>query len=716
MSSGPHPAPAANIGLARVIDHTGAAARLVASTGSQLQQAIEDYALHVGEALGVDSLILSTWSAGQADYRARVEWYRAGFHCVVAQRSGDHLFGQFPWFAHELSRQGYFILTDATDLPEHANAERRHLERTGRRAMVSSNDLGPDGSCVTLTVSQHVQARDWTPQDVKDVRVATSLLASALRRLDREGRSKFDFRQLFRNEFRALAVIDASCERLLAVNDEFARLHGYEAAAMAGESLRTISPERNTPHAMAAVSKLRELGHYVFDVLHRRTDGSVFPCRVDARWIEPDGASGAYLVVVTDLADLTDLTSAGATPSRSAGRAGSGPVGQNAELQSLGLLAGGIAHDFNNLLVGILGNAELARIHMPEESVGARALDDLRAAATRASGLANQMLAYAGKRRLKPEPLDLRHELQEMGRVLSGSLHKNAAIRMECDDAVVVVADATHTRQILMNLIVNASDAMAAQDESGEIVLRAGRVSGVEDAALDVSFIANASAQFVYLEVEDHGCGMSETVRSRIFDAFFTTKVSGRGLGMATLLECVRQHAGGVSVRSTEGEGTTIRVYLPDAAAHGEQVDRPRQRRLRLSAPRSGNVLIAEDEAVVRKLVRRLLERRGLTVVEAANGVEARELLNGDLEFAFAMVDVSMPQMDGITLINSLPATNHTPVVLMSGYTSEDISLRRSEDRTVIFLQKPFEAWELDEVVDRFVGEGSVEPGADVVE
>ncbi|HMA92796.1 MAG TPA: ATP-binding protein, partial [Polyangiaceae bacterium] len=234
------------------------------------------------------------------------------------------------------------------------------------------------------------------------------------------------------------------------------------------------------------------------------------------------------------------------------------------KLESLGVLAGGIAHDFNNLLTSILGNAELALCELPVGHPACSYLDDVEIVGRRAADLCRQMLAYSGKGRFVVQSVAINDLVREMDHLLSVSVGKKTSLTYQlARDLPCVMADVTQVRQIVMNLVTNASEAIA--HEGGAIVVSTGVIDCDEGCFKDVvrDNTTHAPGRYVYLEVRDDGCGMDRETVEKIFDPFFSTKFTGRGLGLPAVLGIVRGHQGALRVRSTVGHGTTIQILLP---------------------------------------------------------------------------------------------------------------------------------------------------------
>jgi two-component system, cell cycle sensor histidine kinase and response regulator CckA len=375
------------------------------------------------------------------------------------------------------------------------------------------------------------------------------------------------------------------------------------------------------------------------------------------------------------------------------------------KLESLGVLAGGIAHDFNNLLVGILGNTSLALMDVGPESELHEILHDVETAALRAAELTKQMLAYSGRGRFVVRPLDVSALVEEMAHLLQSSISKRAALRFDfAPDVPTVEADATQLRQVVMNLITNASDAL--NGENGEIVLRTS-VCWADREALHSPYLDYEPEPGAYalLEVSDTGIGMTAETLQRIFDPFFSTKFTGRGLGLAATLGIVRGHRGTISVESAPGEGTTFRVYLPlalDGARDGAASSGREATDAGLPHPvAAGVALVVDDDPTVSGVARQMLERRGFEVIVAADGREGLAHFHQRRgELRLALVDLTMPRMGGEELVDAIRAVDGAlPVVLMSGYSEGEVAGRFPPSVVSACIQKPFRFEELDAVL-----------------
>lgn len=363
---------------------------------------------------------------------------------------------------------------------------------------------------------------------------------------------------------------------------------------------------------------------------------------------------------------------------------------QTQKLESLGVLAGGIAHDFNNLLVGVLGHAQLALQDLPANSPVRRNLGGIEKAARRAASLCRQMLTYAGKGSITTEPIDLRETVEEMGELLSASIPKSIELRYDFSGTLPAIeADASQIRQVVMNLITNAAEAIG---EHGAIEIT-GRAVERDRAELAFSYVGEGleAGKYVELVVSDDGCGMDEETRERLFEPFYSTKFAGRGLGLAAVLGIVRSHGGAIKVESKPGYGTTIRLLL--AAFEGQVVETSASLQVSSSWRGTGTVLVVDDEEAARDVASLLLERAGFCVLTAGDGVEALEVLERHDEIVCVLLDLTMPRMDGTETYRRLRSLgSQVSVILCSGYPAQQTVERFEGLGLAHILEKPYTA------------------------
>lgn len=374
------------------------------------------------------------------------------------------------------------------------------------------------------------------------------------------------------------------------------------------------------------------------------------------------------------------------------------------KLESLGVLAGGIAHDFNNLLMAILGNADLALLSLPPASPARHNLEEIVRASQGAADLCGQMLAYSGKGRFVVGRHDLSRIVREMTQMLEVSVSKKASLRYAfAEELPAVEADETQIRQIIMNLITNASESLG--EASGLISIKSG-VRECDRATLSESYLDDhlPEGKYVYLEVSDTGCGMDPETSGKIFDPFFTTKFTGRGLGLAAVLGIVRGHKGAIKVHSRPGKGTTFTILLPAV----EQGPKRQQQRPGLKIPLRGPgvVLLIDDDPIVREVGSQMLERLGFQVLSAEDGRKGLEVFKiKRSEIDCVILDLTMPEMDGEEAFYELRRIqNDVPVILSSGYNEQDVIQHFAGQGLAGFVQKPYTLAKLGETLSRILG------------
>ncbi len=457
--------------------------------------------------------------------------------------------------------------------------------------------------------------------------------------------------------------------------EEMMGRHLFDFMDAAGRAIATV----NLARRKSGISE-----HHEFKL--QRKDGSdVWTIMATNPVLDGEGAYAGAMALVTDLTERRELEAR---------------VLQAQKLESLGVLAGGIAHDFNNILVGILGNAGLALMDTPEEAPVTPLLEDIQEAAHRLSDLTRQMLAYSGKGRFVVERIDVGSLVTEARHLLSAVVSKNATLALSLgSEPLYVEGDAAQIRQVVMNLVTNASDAV--HDRGGTVRLSTG-VVWADHERLRSTFLAEplAEGEYVFLVVEDDGVGMTPPVRERIFDPFFTTKFTGRGLGLAAVLGILRAHRGAVRVESEEGRGSRFEVLLPRTARPERSA--VSEREIPAAAIELGGVvLVADDEPRVRDMARRLLESAGFEVLVACDGVEAVEIAEREgARLTLALVDLTMPRLGGEEVFRRLQTLRpELPVVLSSGYDEHETTSRFATGALAGFLQKPWSPVELNRVV-----------------
>jgi PAS domain S-box-containing protein len=440
-------------------------------------------------------------------------------------------------------------------------------------------------------------------------------------------------------------------------------IFGYTAAEAIGQPMSILVTPDRLHEESDILERIRHGGRVKnFETVRIRKDGKQIHVSIT---VSPVRNAGGAIMAISHIArDITERKDF------------EEQMRQTQKLESLGVLAGGLAHDFNNLLTGIMGNASLALDELHDADRSRTRLDEVLHASERAALLIRQMLAYAGKGRFVVERLDLAAQVREIVPLLRTSIAKLVELELRLEDALPPVeADPSQVQQLIMNLALNGAEAIENGPGTVTITVR--------------SRVTDAERQ-VLLEVRDTGIGMTDEVKARIFDPFFTTKFTGRGLGLAAVMGIIRAHRGTVSVTTAPGRGTTFTVVLPAASSAPEQANAPTESDLR----GYGNVLVVDDEELVRNMAKFTLERYGYTVETACDGRDALDKFGarpGD--FAAILLDLTMPVMHGEDALRAIrELRSEVPVILSSGYTEADAKHRFDSLSPAGFLQKPYTA------------------------
>ena len=489
-------------------------------------------------------------------------------------------------------------------------------------------------------------------------------------------RSEEKFRMVSETLSEGLWLVDKNAKTTY-VNPFMARMLGYEPEEMTGRHLFEFMGERERVACEENLMRRKAGIEEVHDFVFKHKLGHNVLTLIKTNPIFDD--NGDYSGAVGAVSDLTER------------RRFEHQVRQTQKLESLGVLAGGIAHDFNNLLMGVLGNADLALDDLSPSAPARPAVEEIITAARRAADLCRQMLAYSGKGKFVVQLIDLSELVTEMVNLLEVSISKTAVLKLElAPDLPPIEADATQIRQIVMNLLTNASEAIGSR--SGVIAIKTGAIDCTEEYLADTFTDEGLTVgTYVFLEVSDTGCGMSDETLSRIFDPFFSTKFTGRGLGLAAVLGIVRGHHGAIKVYSEVGKGSSFKALFP--AISGEAEDITSNPSVIQRWQGSGTVLLVDDEETVRAVGKRMLKKLGFEVLLAAHGREAIEVIKEKgADIVCVLLDLTMPHLDGEETFRQLRSLMpHLPVVLTSGYNEQDVIHRFSGKGLAGFIQKPYQ-------------------------
>ena len=501
------------------------------------------------------------------------------------------------------------------------------------------------------------------------------------------------FRNAMNHVDEAIMISDADSGRFLDVNQTACRMLGYSCDELLEMTINDIqvgydiearrhwmeqNPDRNAEGDL-----------FVTEGRYRRKDKSIVPVEVSSNFQQ----IGEEAVLVTIARDLTEKKALEKERRELELR-----IQSAQKLESLGVLAGGIAHDFNNLLVGVLGNANLLLEKMDADSPLRKHVIQIEAAAARASELTNQMLVYSGKARFKLGPVDINALVREMTGLLEAAIGKRSRFSFHPGEHLpLVVGDREQLKQVILNLVTNAAEAQ--HSDAGMVTLRTG-VTNADRAYLLTTHLTGelGNGPFVYIEVIDTGAGMDGETLSKVFEPFYTTKFSGRGLGLPATLGIVRGHHGAIKIESDPGIGTTVSVLIPVADDQAQLSLLDQLTEPQAPAKREANmILVIDDDEAVRIVTEEALTRRGFEVVAIADGETGVSTYRETHSvLAAVLLDRTMPDFDGARVFQALREIDPAvPVIMMSGHPEEDAVGQMSTQGLAGFLHKPFRVTEL---------------------
>jgi two-component system cell cycle sensor histidine kinase/response regulator CckA len=468
--------------------------------------------------------------------------------------------------------------------------------------------------------------------------------------------------------------------RLLEVNETYCRMSGYSVQELLAMRIPDLEISETADDVAAHTKRIMAQGADRFESRHRRKDGSIFDVEVSVQYQPTD--SGRFVVF---LQDVTDRKRAGVEKAKLEAQ-----FHQAQKMESVGRLAGGVAHDFNNLLTVINGYSQMLLSDLKVDDPLRDSIEEIHKAGERAAGLTRQLLAFSRKQVLEPRRLDVNHMVEELRPMLTRLMGEDVELRVALrGEGRTVRADPHQLEQVLMNLAVNARDAMPA---GGKLLIETALVE--RDESYCQAHPDARAGPYIMLAISDDGVGMDEETRQRIFEPFFTTKEAGKGtgLGLSMVQGIVAQSGGYINVYSEPGQGTSFKVYLPaldEAAAEGSQ---------QAAVPTLGGketVLVVEDQAEVRKYAVAVLKSKGYRVIPAESAGEALLLCERE-RIDLVLTDVVMPNVSGRELAERLEKLQPgIKVLFMSGYTDNVIEQRGVLEKGAGFIQKPFSPEEL---------------------
>jgi PAS domain S-box-containing protein len=480
----------------------------------------------------------------------------------------------------------------------------------------------------------------------------------------RESESKL--RSLFEHATDGIMILDRD-GKILDANKEACEIHGFDKDALVGANIELLDTNKNKSLFKERIERILNGESLWFEAQHYRKDGSKVSLEVTANAIETDG----NVLIQSFLRDITEKKKL------------QEQLLQSQKMESIGALAGGVAHNFNNILTAILGNAELLQEHSDIDNIFKKRVNNIESSAKKAGMLVAKLLSFARRDIYEIIPLNLNDIINET-LLFEGVLGKKIRINADLQDNISTIeGDRNQLEQVIINLVVNARDAMP---DGGLIAIKTSEINA-EDQHDFPAYIP--PGRYVLLTISDTGCGIPKEITIRIFEPFFTTKERGKGtgLGLATVYGIIKEHKGHITVKSEAGKGTTFEVYLP---VSGKPINAPVTPRL-FSLDGHENILVVDDEEDVLDYIKDILENHGYKVMSTNNPLFAIDIfkeLSGEIELV--ITDNIMPLMEGKELIKNLKAIKpDIRIVAVSGYSDDGIP----KDKAMIdaFIKKPFE-------------------------
>ncbi len=587
---------------------------------------------------------------------------------------------------HRMSRE-QLLAQNVIELvpPQRVNHTGRDIQRvlSGELTRVEGQARTADGRLVPVSIRAVMIEYRNQPAVLMHVRDITERkqAEASLRR------SEVIFRAVWENAVDGMRLSDEQ-GRIVAVNEAYCRLVGIERSRLEGQLLTVVCGGAGAAEAEAELEKYRRAfaqrqRAQAQERLLLLPDGKSLVVKESVSFVELPGQAPLQLSVYRDVTGERRLEE---------------QLRQSQKMQAIGQLASGVAHDFNNILTIIQGHASLLLAGGSLSEAAARSARQIVQASERAAALTRQLLTFSRRQMIQPKLVDLNEVVANLSRMLGRLLGEDIALEaVPLRPRAVVRADAAMIEQVLLNLAVNARDAMP---RGGRLSIRLSREHLTPPPLPGKP--ARPAGWFICLSVSDTGCGIAPEILPRIFEPFFTTKEVGKGtgLGLATVYGIVQQHDGWIEVESQLGRGSTFRIYLPQAEGRVETEADPAQ----AQKPARGRetILVVEDEPAVRELVRELLSQHGYRVLEAENGPRALELWQQHRqEIALLLTDVVMPDsLNGRELAERLCAESPgLKVIFTSGYSADALGQEHLEERGLRYIQKPFHPGHLVQAV-----------------
>jgi two-component system cell cycle sensor histidine kinase/response regulator CckA len=506
--------------------------------------------------------------------------------------------------------------------------------------------------------------------------------------LEALSQSEEKYRTLFRESTDAILIIHPD-GKIIDANPSCCLLFGSEQHEVVGSDVHQFY--RN-PEDLDLFRKEAERNGFVrdFDWRVRRKDGSLRLCLLtSSAWLDSDGATIGYFCIARDITESKRLEE---------------QLLQSQKMEAVGILAGGIAHDFNNLLHVMLGYTDIALSELQEGQAGYRELQQVTRAAVTAAELTEGLLTFSRRVESKLRPVNVNLQILQIAKMLQRTIPKMINIELNlADNLRTVTADPGQMQQVILNLAVNAKDAMP---NGGDLIVATKNIYLDEEYCR--THLGTKSGDYVLLTVTDTGTGMDKKTLEHVFEPFFTTKDTGKGtgLGLSIVYGMVKNHDGNILCYSEPGEGTTFKIYLPAIVASGQRAEPAMIKAIPVG---SETILLVDDEDAVRRLGEQILSKFGYTVLTAGNGLEGLDVYRRERDrIALVILDLIMPKMSGAECLKEILTIDpQAKVIVASGYAANGQIVQAIEDGAKASIQKPYGAQSLVELVRRILDDES---------
>ncbi len=684
--------------------------RLVGMDAASRKEVVEESLAALGEFFGADRCYLFLFHADGSSFDVHREWCREGAEPQIAALQNVKVADGFPYGFAQLQAQDIWAVSDVDALPPQAGAEKTEFLKEGIRSVLNI-PYRKDGRIVYVLGFDHCrESRVWTDDETALIKVVSDLLGQAMEKGELEASLQRQTKELVENNRMFQLAMDTipvrifwkDCDlKFLGCNRLFAQDAGRVSPNdMLGRDDYEMSWKDQAEMYRRDDRAVIESGvaRYAFEEPQTTPDGRTI-------WLRTSKAPlrNADDRIIGVLGVYEDITAEKRQEEER--RRLEAQIEQTQRLESLGVMAGGIAHDFNNILMAVLGHAEMAMDELPSASPARENIRAVTTAALRAAELCREMLAYAGKASFATESVDLKEVVEEMDQLLSASIPKNVRLRLNLSSELPCVeADPGQIRQVIMNLIINAADAIGEREGVVTVAVKVRHCAAKDFLAMD-SLEDLRPGPYLAVEVSDTGEGMDDETRSHIFEPFFTTKFTGRGLGLAAVLGIVRSLRGAIQVHSELGKGTCFTILLPVRMSEAKPLPAPHVGPADDEWKGQGTVLLADDEKPLRLLGTLMFRRMGFEVVAVEDGQEAvEEFCRRRDDVALVFLDLTMPRMGGLQAFEKIREIDTcVRVALVSGYAEEDVLRRLGDVRVAGIVQKPYTFEALRDMVRKVV-------------